>query len=779
MTPKNQILGAGMTFRLPPGTRGAALLAFALLVLAPLPAARAGEAEEASSRASFGPVEITGPGLEISKEGSEYVVTASDVVVRWEGATLRAGRAVAWVEGADEEARDDDAKEAPRLPGGSPKAPKALDLAGEIGVTLYAEGDVRLSWGEDRVRCERFLYDFRARKGLVIDARADLHGAFGKTPVPEGSRLVARAESIRLAFEEDGSGVVRLDGASVTDCGFYTPHYDFRASEVRIDVGPGEDPEVWAAFSHLTVNAFGVPVFYWPWLMWNARWRPMIRFRPGRTASLGAFLKAGVGMEVKAPRPGPGKGEKRLGTFWLLGDWYEKRGGGVGAEGRWGWPWTAPFRGNALLAYLHDRGDHREAARQLGFYPLETEDRWRAWAHHRQRIPPFGTQADLEINAYGDRNFLLEFYEEEWKTEKPPESYIQILQRWENHGAVLLARPRINDFLTRVEYLPRFRYRGVSQALPGCDAVVTPFLEASHVRTRPDDADPTLHSDRFFRFDAGAEAAWPFRILLAEVEPFVRARYSVFGASVPVEGTVDRAAVEAGVRTTIRAWRDFRLPSDLLGFSTLRHVATLQADYLNRFLVTRPSTDLIPVDEMERVDEIQRVDLRLTNRLERWRGTETPVRGRDLLHLDVELAIYPDPARDNAGDRFGPALFDLRLAPFPWLRFESVSAIDVDAWAFDRWDAGITALPLEGIEIAVTSSNVPGRLHSVTTRAIVRFNEKWSVRFEEMYDFERGREAYLELKVRRVLHRWVLEIGIHVDRSREDVGFSVSFLPLL
>jgi hypothetical protein len=712
-------------------------------------------------------VDLSGDDLVMTRLGGEWTTTARNVEIRWPGAVLKARRAVVWVPGGEKAKPESEGKA------------DAMRLAARFGVAVYAEGDVRVEWRRDRLTCERFFYDFGKGRGVMVRARADLKDAFGKTPVPAGSKLVARAERIRVAMEKDGSAEIALEGASLTDCDFIAPHYDVRVSEVRIHVGPGKEPAIWIDFWHIMPRAFGVPFFYFPWIPLNARWRALIRFQPGRSGEYGAYLRAGVGMAVKAQRrDAPGR-TSRLGTFWALGEFFENRGAGGGLEGDWGWPAESPFNGETLLYGVHDRGDRRAVARDRGLFPLEREDRWRAFFYHRHAFPAWFTRADVELNAYSDANFLLEFFEEEWKTEKAPESYLQIREAWAVHGGTLLVRPRLNDFLTRVEYVPRLRYRGVAQPLPLSLGVVTPFLEASHVRIRPDDRNPALRSHRLWRFDAGAEAAAPVRLMILEVEPYLQARYTAFGEGVAVGGSVDRVVLEAGVRGSVQAWRDFDVSSSLLGLQGLRHVATLQADALNRFLVTRPSAELVPVDEVERVDRVQRVDLRLLNRLETWRGEAEARSRRELLFLEIEGSVFPLPERDNGGDRFGPLTFDLRLAPFPGLRFESFSVVDVDRWAFDRWDAGLTLLPWGGVTLTAATSNVPGRLHSTLVRGSIRFNERWSFQFEGMYDFETGQDVFARLTLRRILHRWVLDVGVRFDRSRDDVEFYFSLLPLM
>jgi hypothetical protein len=151
----------------------------------------------------------------------------------------------------------------------------------------------------------------------------------------------------------------------------------------------------------------------------------------------------------------------------------------------------------------------------------------------------------------------------------------------------------------------------------------------------------------------------------------------------------------------------------------------------------------------------------------------------EILFLEVEASFFPLPGLDNAGDRWGVINFDLRLSPFQGLRFESFSVVDPNLWAFRRWDAGLTFDAVRGISVTLGTSNVPGSLHATTARATVKFNERWTFIAEGMYDFENGQEVYARFTLRRILHRWVLDLGVNVDRSRDNVEFFFSFLPLV
>ncbi|MHC5037099.1 MAG: hypothetical protein ACYTHM_07285 [Planctomycetota bacterium] len=106
-----------------------------------------------------GPLDLAGDDITCTQRGEEWVATARETEIRWPGGVLRADRAVVWIAGATKEDAEKAGKEDP------------LVLAGKFGVTVYAEGDVRVTWGKDRITCSRFLYDFKARKGIVLQVR--------------------------------------------------------------------------------------------------------------------------------------------------------------------------------------------------------------------------------------------------------------------------------------------------------------------------------------------------------------------------------------------------------------------------------------------------------------------------------------------------------------------------------------------------------------------------------------------------------------------------------
>jgi hypothetical protein len=121
----------------------------------------------------------------------------------------------------------------------------------------------------------------------------------------------------------------------------------------------------------------------------------------------------------------------------------------------------------------------------------------------------------------------------------------------------------------------------------------------------------------------------------------------------------------------------------------------------------------------------------------------------------------------------------LKVLPTAGSGFRGFAVFDLDRGAFDRWDAEAWVEPVPRVRFSAGTHNVAGTVHSAVARAAVRFDERWAAEFEEQYDFERGRQVSASLKVRRTLHRWVLELGFHADRTREDVGVSLTFMPLL
>src|SRR4029079_18900954 len=131
---------------------------------------------------------------------------------------------------------------------------------------------------------------------------------------------------------------------------------------------------------------------------------------------------------------------------WLLDlDYLSKRGAGIGVDFAYERPGF--YKGRIQTSYTHHRGEDE-------FYGKPpSEDRWRYSMRHRTYLPN-EFQLDFEINAFSDRGYYPTYYEDEFKQDKPPETYLYLKRAFQNSAVTGLYSTRVNDWETLNEYQP-------------------------------------------------------------------------------------------------------------------------------------------------------------------------------------------------------------------------------------------------------------------------------------------------------------------------------------
>ena len=86
--------------------------------------------------------------------------------------------------------------------------------------------------------------------------------------------------------------------------------------------------------------------------------------------------------------------------------------------------------------------------------------RHRHYLHHNLEFT-------AELGYISDRNFLEQYYEDEWDREKDQTTGIMLKKRVNNHSWSFSSDARVNDFFTQTEWLPRFDHYWLGQPLFG------------------------------------------------------------------------------------------------------------------------------------------------------------------------------------------------------------------------------------------------------------------------------------------------------------------------
>src|SRR5262249_18773162 len=249
------------------------------------------------------------------------------------------------------------------------------------------------------ITCERFYWDLRNDRALIAHGEVSSWVAYKDQRVP----LTARADE----FREVAPGVFKTKTGSLTNCTYGRPHWHVQLDDLTLTDEP--DGLVEYEASDLTVRAGELPVFWFPYASGTAGEGDSFYFRNarfGHSSRFGYFLFTEWGHQIRLP------GEKKPWGDWTLHiDPMEKRGVGVGFDVDYK---TPDYRGLFYSYYIHDEGDHDRNS-----VPIEEEDRGRIRFEHRQFLSKDLT-LDVEANYLSDPNFLNEFFEREFKEEKPP-----------------------------------------------------------------------------------------------------------------------------------------------------------------------------------------------------------------------------------------------------------------------------------------------------------------------------------------------------------------------
>ena len=474
-------------------------------------------------------------------------------------------------------------------------------------------------------------------------------------------------------------------------------------------------------------------------------------------------------------------------------DYLEKRGLATGLD----FDYLKPtYQGDFTSFYIRDRGEDVISG------PPPRDDRGRAEWWHRQH---FGEALTLDIeSAYlSDRGFLREYFEQEFKEAKDKETVAYLRHQRGVYQSTLLGRLRLNDFLTRTEYVPRVGLNLIGLSFLDDRLTLTSESQVANVRVRPDDA-TGFPSPRALRADSANELSLPLNISLLKVVPFAGLGYTFYDQT-PAGGGDARFAGAAGVRASTQFWRTFEVQSEVLHLHGLRHIMRPEVGYLNYYSVNLEADELDQYDTVDGLWELEVLSLGLKQKLQTRRvvpeeeggGKETidwlmlgasinhfgrrpsAVTQEQLSQMQFTHGVKPLLYRGGGGRDFSDLKVDFKLRLAEGLALVSDVEINVeDTSEVDILRAGVSVSRLPGLALylgnhylrEIDSSNVVVDMDCV-------INPRWSVGFMEQYDFSASKLIEAQVSLRRRFHCWTLELTYGRDEGEDNTMFGVSFVP--
>jgi len=624
----------------------------------------------------------------------------------------------------------------------------------------YAEGNVVIYQNELEMRGKRIYIDIARNQALIVEGSLTTYSHARKVPV------IYRAKRVRMYAED----YFAIEKAQVTTCDYARPHIWVSSSSGEVS---GRGDERVATIYNNVVFLEGMPIFYWPVLSKRLKSSetPLKTLRISHNSRFGTRLITVWDLYDLAAY------ENTWSDLYMILDLMSNRGVGIGLDFKYKRPGSYGF---ATGYFLNDSAPEIEA-------PLrDNEFRGRFRWQHRQYLP-HNLQLDLEYHYISDRNFLNEFYEEEFEEDKPPESYAYL--KWQDniHAITLLERLRVNPFQSQVEYNPQIAGYVIGQPLLGDNLTYFNRTEFSNVRYRPDHLLTGVQSNRVLRVDSRNEIYWPMHWSIFNVDPFAGFRLSAFDNS--PSGAVGRNAFVYGVRANTYLYRNYDCESDLFNIHGLRHIIIPQLNYTRVFGVNNLPAELYQMDEIETVTNQSVLSIGLRQRLQTKRqvrsGAEKALSyvPQELALFDVRADFYPNPDRDNNGQAWGNIRFDSAFYATNRVSLLLDGEYNPSATNFEIFNVGVLIdhSPKFNFYVGSRFSRLTEG-NNFIFKTEYEIDPKWKVAYYIQHDFEASAIVSNRLAIQRVLHCWLAELSIEreagADDGKSDTTFSLLLMPV-
>lgn len=706
---------------------------------------------------------------------------------------------------------------------------------------VYLEGNIVIRQGDSVVRADRAYYDARDNRALVLNA--DLRTLF---PI-SGANVRVRADRLRQ-FSEDS---FHAQNAWVTTSQYGKPGYRLQASDVFLEQrpvsllgrsGPTEiDPETgqlvqqtypWVTALNSTLFVEDVPVFYVPVVSGG----PEEINTPLQTATFQQDRIFGSQLYTKwnvFPLLGLDRPEN---VIWRADlNYLSQRGFAVGTDGSYrGFdPWGHYFEGSGLASYVNDGGHDNLGLNRRTLIPADP-NRGRVLLRHKSFLSP-ETVFQGEIGYVSDRNFLEQYYENEFDRGKDQETLGYLKHQHEDFAASLLIRPQTNYFEYNTQWLPRGDAYVLGQPLLG-SLVNWSMHSWVGYAAQPGVQPPTDPNDLFTPLPfynsmqglVGAtrhELTAPFNMGPLKVAPYALGEAAYWGESF-TNDSVDRYYGRAGVRASLMVWKAMPwVQSDFFNLNGLAHKMVFTADYglagstqplssvaqwnefddnsqerfrerllVNTFggvlppqfdsrfyAVRSAAATSVTAPYNELVDNQQLLALAWSQRLQTKVGPIDRPRLKDWMTLDLGVNVYPAANRDNFGETFG-----LLSARYAWNVGDRTSILantlnDFFASGQQLWNLGILSQRTYRGSVYLGIRQIKGGpLDSqilTASYSYVMTPDKWVTTATTAYDLAENQNRGQAFTITRIGADFLVHFGINYDASKNNVGVMLSAEP--
>ncbi len=246
-------------------------------------------------------------------------------------------------------------------------------------------------------------------------------------------------------------------------------------------------------------------------------------------------------------------------------------------------------------------------------------------------------------------------------------------------------------------------------------------------------------------------------------------------------GTPSRTGIGAGITASTTLSRVYDVTSDLLDLHRLRHIVTPFVDLQTLSVSGSPAKDFIQMDHIDAIDSMTQATLGLRQRVQTKRmknGQWTPVNWID---SRIALVTQSTGSDDNTLD-------DTYLT---WdVDFLLNDHISLHSWdsrvggsnSPDFINAGIMFDFLPNFTLGFDYDFITNVSSVVTVDLFYKLSDRYQLLLKQQSNLNstatgsnKNLETYLVL--RRLLHEWVLDIGVHYEQATNEFAVIFGFGP--
>ncbi len=476
---------------------------------------------------------------------------------------------------------------------------------------------------------------------------------------------------------------------------------------------------------------------------------------------------------------------------------------------------------------IHDSGTDNLGG---GRGPGDNHPEWRGRFLFRENVQglPEGFSVQTQVSALSDKNFLEQYYKPEFDQDINQETFVYLKQQQDNWAWTFLTEPRIRNWVTETEWLPRVDGFLLGQSFFDL-FTYNVHASAAYAQLKPTDVPPppedlTTRPVNTGRFDLMQELSLPFYAGPVRVVP-----YAVVDLT---EYTEDLTGNErgrfyggGGVRASMPLTRLYPdVQNDLLNLNGINHKIVLSANYYNAHSDT-PFTRLPQLDRLnddatdqairdirplepifnpahglalatsplydpqlfairrlvdnriDTLDTIEVIQADIRQRLQTKRGYPGQQHTVDWMTLDLSASFFPHSERDNFGQSAAFLEYD-----WTWNVGDRTALVST-GWV-DPIDNGARVFTIGTYLNRPDRTNFyigyrqidPLNSQAVTAAVTYIFSPKYAATTSVLYDFGVNTQV-TSFTITRMGSDLQLSLGFSYNSTQNNFGFTFEILP--